>query len=99
MATDYDAPRNPPEEGPSVDALVAARTPGALITRPPLIDESEADESADLPEVDLSEIGLVVHVIPQQDDEFLCESCFLVCHRSQLAEGPDDRQWCQSCQD
>lgn len=97
MTVDYDAPRNPPEEEPAINVLEMARTRGVSDSRSEPIDESENDESVDLPEVDLSESGLIVHVLPQQTDEFLCESCFLVCHRSQLAEGSDGQHTCLSC--
>ena len=35
---------------------------------------------------DLSDEELVVRVIPKQADEFTCSSCFLVHHRSRLAD-------------
>lgn len=35
-----------------------------------------------LPGADLSAEELSVHVVPMQPDEFWCESCFLVYHRS-----------------
>lgn len=101
MTTDYDAPRTAPEdEEPVSDVLEMTRVRGArgaAATRVPLIDDTETDESMELPEADLSETGLTVHVVPQQHDEFLCESCFLVCHRSQLAQHADGQQICLGC--
>lgn len=97
MATDYDAPRTTPEDEPSTDVLALTRPRGAATTQAPLIDESKTDENMDLPDADLSELELTVQVVPQQDEEFLCESCFLVRHRSQLVQGSDGRQTCAGC--
>ena len=46
-------------------------------------------ESLDLPGADLSALSaeeLSVQVLPKQSDEFTCAGCFLVRHRSQIAE-------------
>ena len=50
------------------------------------VDESESAESFELPGADLSGEELSVRVIPKQADEFTCSSCFLVHHRSRLAD-------------
>ncbi|RZL75216.1 MAG: DUF4193 domain-containing protein, partial [Rhodococcus sp. (in: high G+C Gram-positive bacteria)] len=44
-------------------------------------------ESFELPGADLSGEEFTVRVIPKQSDEFTCTSCFLVHHRSRLADG------------
>jgi hypothetical protein len=38
---------------------------------------------------------LAVKVVPQQPTEFVCKSCFLVKHRSQLAD--KKRMFCRDC--
>ena len=60
-------------------------------------DETEAAEAFELPGADLSHEELAVEVKPKQDDEFTCMSCFLVHHRSQLAEFKGDQPICSEC--
>ena len=86
MATDYDAPRKNEEDQSeeSIEELKARRhdkNSGKVDE-----DEAEAAESFELPGADLSHEELAVEVKPRQDDEFTCMSCFLVHHRSQLAD-------------
>ncbi|RYJ06997.1 MAG: DUF4193 domain-containing protein, partial [Actinomycetales bacterium] len=41
---------------------------------------------------------LAVQVVPKKQDEFTCSSCFLVHHRSQLAEEKKNGQLiCRDC--
>jgi hypothetical protein len=58
-------------------------------------DEAEAAESFELPGADLSHEELAVEVMPRQEDEFTCMSCFLVHHRSQLADAK--KLICRDC--
>src|SRR3954465_8903065 len=86
MATDYDAPRKSDEDQSeeSIEELKARRhdkNSGKVDE-----DEAEAAESFELPGADLSHEELAVEVKPKQEDEFTCMSCFLVHHRSQLAD-------------
>ncbi len=86
MATVYDAPRKTEDEAgeESIEELKARRhdkNSGKVDE-----DEVEAAESFELPGADLSHEELAVEVRPRQDDEFTCMSCFLVHHRSQLAD-------------
>ena len=59
---------------------------GASTAMLPPLDEAETAESYELPGADLSGEELTVRVVPKQADEFTCSSCFLVHHRSRLAE-------------
>src|SRR5689334_22403780 len=95
MATDYDAPRKTEEEQgeESLEELKARRhdkNSGKVDE-----DEAEAAESFELPGADLSHEELAVEVRPRQEDEFTCMSCFLVHHRSQLADAK--RLICKDC--
>ncbi|QLQ10514.1 MAG: DUF4193 domain-containing protein [Nocardioidaceae bacterium] len=95
MATDYDAPRKTDEESSeeSIEELKARRhdkNSGKVDE-----DEAEAAESFELPGADLSDVALEVEVVPEQDDEFTCMSCFLVRHRSQLADAK--KMICKDC--
>jgi hypothetical protein len=95
MATDYDAPRKTEEETneDSLEELKARRhdkNSGKVDE-----DEAEAAESFELPGDDLSHEELAVEVMPRQDDEFTCMSCFLVHHRSQLAD--EKKLICRDC--
>src|SRR3954467_5176439 len=95
MATDYDAPRKSEEDQSeeSIEELKARRhdkNSGKVDE-----DEAEAAESFELPGADLSHEELAVEVKPKQDDEFTCMSCFLVHHRSQLADAK--KMICRDC--
>jgi hypothetical protein len=58
--------------------------------------EEETEEEA-LPETGREERveALTVKVVPQQPTEFVCKNCFLVKHRSQLAD--KKRMLCRDC--
>lgn len=91
MAVDYDAPRQANDEPPDTSQYVArireeAARDGADVEEP---DEVESFElpGADLPGED---------IVPQRADEFICASCFLVYHRSQLTAG-ESQQLCRDC--
>jgi uncharacterized protein DUF4193 len=95
MATDYDAPRKTDDEAgeESIEELKARRhdkNSGKVDE-----DEAEAAESFELPGADLSHEELAVEVKPKQEDEFTCMSCFLVHHRSQLAD--EKKMICKDC--
>ena len=51
----------------------------------------------ELPGADLSHEELAVEVKPKQEDEFTCMSCFLVHHRSQLANSKNGQLICRDC--
>ncbi|MFY9262892.1 MAG: DUF4193 domain-containing protein [Arcanobacterium sp.] len=97
MATDYDAPRKQDEElkEDSLEQLGARRSDHQSSAVE--VDEAEAAEGFELPGADLSNVELSVLVIPAQDDEFTCSSCFLVHHRSQLAYEEDGLPVCAEC--
>ncbi|MEO9328642.1 DUF4193 domain-containing protein [Gordonia aurantiaca] len=98
MATDYDAPRRTETEDLSEDSLeeLKARRSEAQSAAVD-VDESDTAESFELPGADLSGEELSVRVIPKQDDEFTCSSCFLVYHRSRLAEENGNQMICVDC--
>jgi hypothetical protein len=93
---DYDAPRRPAVEidEDSLEELKARRA----VTQSPTadLDEPEA-EGFELPGADLSDEELSVTVIPMLADEFRCDSCFLVHHRSQLVVRSSGQQICRDC--
>lgn len=98
MPTDYDAPRSndayvPPEE--SVEELKARGSE----SQSPVADVEDVDtaESFELPGADLSGEELAVRVVPQKSDEFTCSGCFLVHHRSHLADS--ENLLCRDCVD
>lgn len=88
MATDYDAPRVHPEDSETDSFEEVKAAAGTKTAQQPNIDEDEtaAAESFELPGADLSGVELTIEVTPQQRDEFTCMRCFLVRHRSQMAE-------------
>ena len=100
MATDYDAPRVAPEDQPANESLEAIQAQRSASAQTAVIDTEDLDtaEGIDLPGADLSHEELSVQVIPQQNDEFVCASCFLVHHRSQLAREQGGDQYCTDCE-
>jgi hypothetical protein len=98
MATDYDEPRKNDDElsENSVEELKNTRTD----TQSGSVDEDEAEaaEGFELPGADLSGEELMVRVLPAQDDEFTCASCFLVRHRSQVARQKNGQVYCTDCE-
>lgn len=96
MATDYDAPRKTEDDGnESIEAL-KARVPDNMSGS---VDVEDADNpsSFDLPGADLSNVELDVVVLPPQEDEFTCMSCFLVKHRSQIDHDEAAGPICRDC--
>jgi hypothetical protein len=93
--SDYDAPRRPVVEleDDSLDELKARRA-GA---QSPTVDVEEPDEGFELPGADPSDEELTVSVVPMGADEFRCDSCFLVHHRSQLVLHGSGRRLCPDC--
>lgn len=96
MATDYDAPRKSDEEmnEDSIEELKARRREKSAVA---VEDEAELAESFELPGADLSNEELSVRVLPRQADEFTCSRCFLVHHRSQLAQAKKGQFVCRDC--
>ncbi len=97
MATDYDAPRRDEADlgEDSLEELKARRvdTQSASVD----VDEAEVAENFELPGADLADEELTVKVLPMQGDEFRCSRCFLVHHRSQLAQDKQGELICREC--
>jgi hypothetical protein len=95
--TDYDEPRRAAIEleDDSLEELKARRT---TAQSPALdLDEGDAAEEFELPGADLSGEELTVSVVPMLADEFRCDRCFLVHHRSQLVVQQSGRKLCRDC--
>ena len=97
MPTDYDAPRTQTDvvSEESLEGLAAQRNDAQSAEVD--IDEADAAELFELPGADLSGEELSVRVIPKQADEFTCVSCFLIHHRSRLANADRSRMICIDC--
>jgi hypothetical protein len=96
MATDYDSPRKTDDDinEDSLQELQARRADKAAS----IIDEElDAGEVTELPGADLSSEELTLRILPRQADEFTCGRCFLVHHRSQLAEERNGQLICREC--
>ncbi|WP_028280513.1 DUF4193 domain-containing protein [Arthrobacter sp. H5] len=101
MATDYDEPRVKPEDQPANESLEAIQAQRSASSQTAQIDveDGEGAEGFELPGADLSHEELLIQVVPQQEDEFTCMSCFLVHHRSQLArETKKGDKYCRECE-
>ena len=95
MATDYDAPRKSEDDSESIEALkerVPDKSSGSSGD-----EDADNPSSFDLPGADLSDLELDVVVLPAQQDEFTCMSCFLVKHRSQLDHEEAAGPICKEC--
>lgn len=97
MATDYDAPRKTDDDisEESIEELKSRRVDTRASSVD--VDETEQNESFELPGADLSGEELSVRVLPRQADEFTCSQCFLVHHRSQLASEKNGLMVCTEC--
>jgi hypothetical protein len=95
MATDYDAPRGAVVEvdEDSLEELKDRRGDA----RAAAVDVDETAEVLDLPGADVLDEELTVAVVPIKADEFRCDSCFLVHHRSQLVTEKGDKLICREC--
>jgi Domain of unknown function (DUF4193) len=97
MATDYDSPRKTDDDlgEDSLQELQARRMDKSSSTID--LDPDDVAESLELPGADLSNEELSFRVIPRQADEFTCSQCFIVHHRSQLAEERNGQLICREC--
>ena len=59
-----------------------------------VVPDEEEDDEEEVPDTDDRGDG-TLKVLPKQPDEFVCQSCFLVKHPSQLAD--PKRQLCRDC--
>jgi CRISPR/Cas system-associated exonuclease Cas4 (RecB family) len=73
----------------SLDELIAKKA-----DRPAPVDEDD-DEVVLSMSRDESREPLTTRVLPVQQNEFICKSCYLVKHRSQLAD--QRRTLCRDC--
>lgn len=99
MAADYDELRSDVKESQndSLEAVKSASAPDPQsVVRE--LDGDDSDESGDLPGGEILTGELAVQVIPQGEDEFVCQSCFLVRHRSQKAVEKDGNAYCRDCE-
>jgi hypothetical protein len=89
--------------GPGIDliaAMVGQRAPltaRRAVTQSPTADLDEPDGDFELPGADLAGEELTVPVLPMGADEFRCDSCFLVHHRSRLVVDSSGRRLCRDC--
>ncbi|MGH3437254.1 MAG: DUF4193 domain-containing protein [Sciscionella sp.] len=101
MATDYDAPRRSEADEIAEDSLEELKArrnenQSGVVD----VDTDAPDENFELPGADLSGLSgedLTVKVLPKQADEFTCARCFLVHHRSRLAEQQGKQLICRDC--
>lgn len=99
MAHDFDTPRGVDLlDDVDGDAIAAIRAQAAQSPRTAPDEAALGEMLADsflLAGADLGDAVLSVAVIPQQRDEFCCDACFLVLHRSLRASASRER--CRDC--
>ncbi len=95
--TDYDTPRPSVVEvdDDSIEELKARRQASQSASVD--LDEPETIEDYELPGADVADEELTVSVVPMRADEFRCDSCFLVHHRSQLVVTGSGQRLCRDC--
>lgn len=81
------------EEEPEPDEIEATLDE-ILKERLVVVEDEDEEEEDEAPEAD-DRADSVTKVLPKQPGEFVCQSCFLVKHPSQLADPA--RQWCRDC--
>ena len=79
------------EDELEVDHDVEATLDEILKERLVVVEEEEEDDEP----ADTEDRGDSTKVAPKRPDEFVCQSCFLVKHPSQLADAK--RQYCRDC--
>lgn len=98
MAADYDELRPDVRESQE-DSLEAARSANAPDARSVVRDLDGDDlDGGDLPGGEILDAELTVRLVPQGDDEFVCQSCYLVRHRSQIARVDGADAYCGDCE-
>ena len=90
VAVEQDATEEPAEGDASLEELLAKKPEDRAAP-----DEDDDEESIlSLGQEERVET-LTVKVVPQQPTEFVCRNCYLVKHRSQLAD--KKRMFCRDC--
>ncbi len=97
MAVDYDAPRVAPDSDTADESLEALGVQRREVQTALIDVEDDLADAVFLPDGDLSGEELTVRVVPQQADEFVCRSCFLVHHRHLQAGGDAESPICVDC--
>lgn len=95
MATDYDAPRRRVEDELETDSLEGLK--GAESDNSVIDDDGDIVEPFEPPTVDLTGEELNVEVIPRQENEFTCSSCYLVQDKKRLDHFEGDDPICRDC--
>lgn len=98
MAIDYDEPRGSGTDPVPESLEELAAVPGPARTADLDLEEADTAEAVELPGADLSNLELTVEIVPPKKDEFICSSCFLVHHRSQLARERNGEAICTECE-
>ncbi|MBA3655402.1 MAG: DUF4193 family protein, partial [Actinobacteria bacterium] len=60
-----------------------------------VVPDEEEDDEEEVPDSEDRSGDGALKVLPKQPDEFVCQSCFLVKHPSQMADAK--RQLCRDC--
>ncbi len=96
-SADYDAQRRPviDIDDDGVEDLRASLTASRSSTAD--ANGAEAGEDSNFSGADSTDEELTATVVPMMADEFRCSRCFLVHHRSQLAERSHGRDICREC--
>ncbi len=95
-AEDLEDATVPPEPGlgdvESIQDLLAKQEASETVKEPP--EEEEEVVPLDLARDDRAE-AIDAKIVPMQETEFMCKRCFLVKHRSQLAD--KKKMLCRDC--
>jgi hypothetical protein len=92
MATDYDAPRKADDDTESIEAI-KERVPAKSAASD--TEDTDSGDSFSIPDVVSEDLEVVV--LPPQEDEFTCSSCFIVKHRSLVSRKTKHGPVCTEC--
>jgi hypothetical protein len=97
LAADFDELRSDVKES-QTESLEAVKSVTAPDPRSVVLElDGDDSEAGELRGGEILNDELTVQVIPQGEDEFVCQSCFLVRHRSQkVVRG--GVEYCRDCE-
>lgn len=97
MSADYDSPASDMDKEIETDSLEGLKAAEDSEKQVEDTDDGDIVEALELPMMEISGEELSGSVIPRQKDEFICDVCFLVQHRSRIGYQDDKETICVDC--
>lgn len=80
-----------------LDGILGGQDPVSDVADSDDADETNPERAAEPPGDELTGADIVVPVIPQRANEFLCGKCFLIYHISRMASSNGGQSICADC--